>query len=56
VGGGGAADGVRGVAGEAAPAPPDDPAPLDFLLDVPMAGALARVPDFDTTLLQGKSR
>ncbi len=43
-----------------APAPlpvvADDPAPLDFLLDLPMGASLAKVPDFDKTLLQAKSR
>lgn len=44
------------VAPAAPPAIADDPAPLDFLLDVPMGASLAKVPDFDKTLLQGKSR
>lgn len=34
----------------------DDPAPLDFLLDVPGHASLARVPDLRTTLLEGRTR
>lgn len=40
----------------AAPAPPDDPAPLDFLLDMPLSATLAQAPNFGTINLPGKNR
>jgi hypothetical protein len=40
----------------AAPATALDPAPLDFLLELPTSTSLARVPNFDRSLVQGPRR
>jgi hypothetical protein len=38
------------------PAPALDPAPLDFLLELPSSTSLARVPNFDRSLVKGPRR